>query len=120
VTTARGEVEVKGDQTTGKVYVLDKIFQGEINLKSNASGTEARIAAERAVLENIFPLLEVDFPLRGATAGNFIYKVAGESDSFEGEFSSSELYLLATRIEKSMVTFSGRTILLSYLQLHSI
>jgi len=100
VTTARGEVEVRGGLTTGKIYVLDKIFQGEINLKSDASGTEARIAAERGVLENIFPLLEVDFPLRGATAGNFVYKTAGENVSFEGDFSSPELYLLATRIEK--------------------
>jgi len=100
VTTARGEVEVKGGETTGKVYVLDRTFQGEINLKSDDTGTEARIAAERGVLENIFPLLEVSFPLKGSTTGNFIYKTAGENVFFEGEFSAPELYLLSTRIEK--------------------
>lgn len=100
VATARGEVEVKGGLTTGKVYVIDKTFQGEINLRSDQAGTEARIAAERAVLENIFPLLAVSFPLKGSTSGNFIYRTKGPAISFEGEFSSSELYLLSTRIEK--------------------
>lgn len=100
VTTARGEVEVKGGLTSGKVYVIDKTFQGEINLRSDQTGTEARIVAERAVLENIFPLLEVSFPLKGSTSGNFIYRTEGPAVSFEGEFSSPELYLLSTRIEK--------------------
>jgi hypothetical protein len=100
VTTARGEVEVKGGLTTGKIYVIDKTFQGEINLRSDQAGTEARIAAERAVLENIFPLLEVSFPLKGSTSGNFIYRTVGPAVSFEGEFSSPELYLLSTRIEQ--------------------
>jgi len=100
VTTARGEVEVKGGLTTGKIYVIDKTFQGEINLRSDQAGTEARIAAERAVLENIFPLLEVSFPLKGSTSGNFIYRTEGPAVSFEGEFSSPELYLLSTRIEQ--------------------
>jgi hypothetical protein len=51
-------------------------------------------------VENIFPLLEISFPLKGSTSGNFVYRTEGPAVSFEGEFSSPELYLLSTRIEQ--------------------
>ncbi|MDD8020457.1 MAG: translocation/assembly module TamB domain-containing protein [Acidobacteriota bacterium] len=100
VTTARGEVEVKAGQVTGKVYAVDKMFQGEINFKSNNAGTDVKISLERGVLENILPLLAVNFPLKGSTSGEFVYKTEGQKVEFRGDFSASELYLLSTRMEE--------------------
>jgi hypothetical protein len=100
VTTARGEVSVKGGIVQGKAYVVDKNFQGEINLQVENDVAETKISLERGTVEAILSTLTVNFPLKGTASGNFRYLISGEKSRVEGEFKAEELFLVGTKIEK--------------------
>lgn len=100
VTTARGEVTVEGGRVEGKVYVVDKNINGEINIKTDEEKTETRIALENGNVESILSALNVSFPLKGLATGEFYYLITKNKSVVEGVFSASELFLLGTRIEK--------------------
>jgi len=100
VTTARGEVSVKGGIVQGKAYVVDKNFQGEINLQVENDVAETKISLERGTVEAILSTLTVNFPLKGTASGNFRYLISGKKSRVEGEFKAEELFLVGTKIEK--------------------
>jgi len=100
VTSARGEVKVEESRVSGKVYVLDRTFQGEIRLDQSSGQLETGIIMERGLLEEILPKLGITFPLRGQAAGEFIWKQKPAGTEFSGNFSGNEIFLLGTRLEK--------------------
>lgn len=98
VTTARGKVEVEGGKVEGKVYVLDKDFDGQISLETVEGKTEARMNFDRAQVEKVLTYFEVDFPVKGPVRGDFVYFTEGAKISFQGDFVSREMQLLGTPI----------------------
>ncbi len=98
VTTARGQVAVKGREVEGKVYVLDKNFEGQIDIMTSEGRTETRLALERALVETVLSYLKVTFPVRGQVSGNFIYLTGGGQMDFRGDFASEEMLLLGSPI----------------------
>lgn len=97
---ARGQVAVKGGEVEGKVYVVDKNFLGEIEVKTEKGEIETKIFMERALIETVLSYLEVDFPIRGPARGEFIYISGPERDDIEGDFFSDELFLLGISIKE--------------------
>lgn len=106
VTTARGQVIVQGGEVEGKVYILDKNFQGQIDTKTSDGRTETRINLERALVETVLSYLNVDFPISGPTQGDFVYLNEGRRINFGGEFTSEEMLLLGSPIKN----VSGRIV----------
>lgn len=100
VTSARGEISVVGGQVSGKVYAIDRTFQGEIRLGQSNGLLETGLSMERGLLEEILPKLGVSFPLSGQAAGEFVWKEKPEGTEFSGKFSGNEIFLLGTRLEK--------------------
>ncbi|MDI6698780.1 MAG: translocation/assembly module TamB domain-containing protein [Candidatus Saccharicenans sp.] len=106
VTTARGRVAVEGGEVEGKVYVLDKNFEGQIDLKTSDGRTETRMSLQRALVETVLDYLKVNFPVRGSVSGDFVYLTGGGQVDFQGDFASEEMFLLGSPIRK----VSGRII----------
>jgi hypothetical protein len=100
VTTARGQVAVEGGEVEGKVYVLDKNFEGQIDLRTLEGQTETRLALERALVETVLDYLKVTFPVRGPVRGNFIYLTGKGQVDFQGDFASEEMLLLGSPIRE--------------------
>lgn len=114
MTSARGEVNVEGGRVSGKVYVIDRTFQGEIRLDQSSGRIESGISMERGLLEEILPKLGVNFPLRGQASGEFLWKeIAGQTD-FSGNFSGNEIFLLGTKLEKvsGELDYTGKELVL--------
>ncbi|MGQ9800657.1 MAG: translocation/assembly module TamB domain-containing protein [Candidatus Saccharicenans sp.] len=99
VTTARGQVAVEGGTVAGKVYVLDKNFQGQVEINNSNGRTETRLLMDRALVETVLAYLKVDFPIRGPARGDFIYITEGQKINFQGDFSSEEMLLLGSPIK---------------------
>ncbi|NPV82756.1 MAG: hypothetical protein HPY46_04110 [Candidatus Aminicenantes bacterium] len=106
VTTARGQVAVEGGEVEGKVYVLDKNFEGQVDLRTFEGRTETRLALERALVETVLDYLKVTFPVRGPVRGNFIYLTGKGQVDFQGDFASEEMLFLGSPIR----TVSGKII----------
>lgn len=100
VASARGEINITGGQVSGKVYVIDRSFQGEIRLNQTGERLETRILMESGQLGEILPGLGVDFPLGGQAAGEFLWTESSNAYDFSGKFSGNELFLLGTRLER--------------------
>ncbi|MBC7361577.1 MAG: translocation/assembly module TamB domain-containing protein [Candidatus Aminicenantes bacterium] len=100
VTTARGEVRVEAGRVEGKVYVVDRNIQGEINLKIDGEKSETRISLERGIVESILSSLNLSFPLKGLASGEFLYLIVKDKVTVEGDFAADELFFLGSRIEK--------------------
>ncbi len=98
VTTARGRVAVEGGEVEGKVYVLDKNFEGQIDLKTSNGRTETRMSLQRALVETVLDYLKVTFPVRGSVSGDFVYLTRGGQVDFQGDFASEEMFLLGSPI----------------------
>jgi len=98
--TARGQVQVSDGQVAGRVYVLDKNFQGQIDLKAEEGRTEIKFYSERALVETVLAYLGVNFPIKGPVEGQFLYNTSANQLAVEGEFISEEMFLLGSRIEK--------------------
>lgn len=98
VTTARGQVAVEGAEVEGKVYVLDKNFEGQIDLRTSNGLTETRMSLERALVETVLDYLKVSFPVRGPVGGNFIYRTGGGRVDFQGDFASEEMFILGSPV----------------------
>ncbi|MGB9907631.1 MAG: translocation/assembly module TamB domain-containing protein [Candidatus Saccharicenans sp.] len=99
VTTARGQVAVEGGSVEGKVYVLDKNFDGQVEINNHNGRTETRLLMDRALVETALAYLRVDFPIRGPARGDFIYITEGQKINFQGDFSSEEMLLLGSPIK---------------------
>lgn len=115
VTSARGEVNVERGKVSGKVYVIDRTFQGEIRLDQGSGQLETRISMERGMLEEILPRLGVNFPLRGQASGKFFWREATDGTDFSGNFSGNEIFLLGTRLEKvsGELSYTGNELVLT-------
>jgi len=100
VTTARGEIQVASGLVTGKVYVVDKNFQGQLDLEIGGKQSRTRMLLERGLVETFLGYLKVNFPIKGPTGGEFFYLTSEKGVEFEGDFFSEELFLLGTRIEQ--------------------
>lgn len=100
VNSARGEVRVGAGRVNGKVYVVDKNFQGEINFLVDEEKTETKISLEKGLVETILSSLNVVFPLKGLTSGEFLYLIVKDKVSVEGHFAADELFFLGNRLEK--------------------
>lgn len=100
INTARGEVRRENGKVNGKVYVVDKNFQGEINFLADEEKTETRMNLEKGLVETIFSYLNITFPLKGLASGEFVYLVTGDQVMIEGDFASDELFFIGSRIEQ--------------------
>jgi hypothetical protein len=90
---ASGLLEIVKKEVTGIFKVQDPDMRGNIRLLSRPGALDVRIQADEARVEKILPVLKINVPLEGRTAGDFSISKKDKALIVNGNFSSARVKL---------------------------
>jgi hypothetical protein len=104
VDSVKGQARIAGGKFFGRFDVDDPFMEGRINLFAENEEFKAGIQMERALVEKIFPPLNIKLPLSGEGSGNFEVVQKEGTIRLKGNFSSPS----ATFENLNLTALSGK------------
>ncbi|MBN1270839.1 MAG: translocation/assembly module TamB domain-containing protein [Candidatus Aminicenantes bacterium] len=102
----KGWAVVENDVFSGRIQIEDSSMKGDLDIRVEENYVQAEMRLDRGKVDEIFPALGIDFPLRGDAAGRFAVLYEEDKLKVEGDFSSENLYFLDQKMSRAMGTLT--------------
>ena len=97
--SVEGNIDISGDEVTGKFKIADAGLNGEVGLAVSGSRVEADLRLIDGEIDRILPPLDIALPLRGRASGSFKLVQQGQAIELKGNFSSRQITLLGRPVK---------------------